>query len=282
MSGNRDPANAAVLITTLVRNGLDLEPGVRDPREALIDELVGDLLACYVGTPAALGSVVDEALTRLDQLLVRQRELRRRGRDRASADRRRARAREAAAAASGRLAQRADLAGFVEGPWHGALMQVHLRFGADSAAWARMLELGQELLVVDAAALERLRPALVDALGLTESDPTRVEQALDVLARSLDEPAEPTVLPDGAAGPPSSRDLSPLPDARPLLLADGRRRWLLVQPEEGSGQVLLMDALALLPEWIRADDLRAECDAGRVSSLDPDPILASWSLPPGA
>jgi hypothetical protein len=144
-----------------------------------------------------------------------------------------------------------------------------------------MLDLGQELLVADPAGLQRLRPALVDALDLTEPDPTRVEQALDALARSLEQPADPTILPDGAPGPASSRDLSSLPDAHPLLLADGRRRWLQVQPEEGAGQVLLMDALALLPEWLRGDDLRVELEAGRVSVLDPDAVLTSWLLQSG-
>ncbi|MDZ7826612.1 MAG: hypothetical protein U5R48_12020 [Gammaproteobacteria bacterium] len=280
-SGNRDPDDATDLVTGLVRGCLDLEPGLGDPRETLVEELVGDLLACYVGRPADLGPVVEEALARLQHLQSRQQQIRRRGRERASADRRRDRAREAAAAASDRLAQRRDLAGFIRGPWHRALMQAHLRFGPESALWTRMLELGQELLVADAAALERLRPALVDALGLTEPDPTRVEQTLDDLARSLEQPAEPTVLPSGAPAPASSRDLSPLPDADPLLLADGRRRWLLVQPEEGAGQVLLMDALALLPEWVRADDLRAGIDSGQVSVLDPDEVLADWALPAG-
>ena len=280
-SGNRDPDDATDLVTGLVRGCLDLEPGLGDPRETLVEELVGDLLACYVGRPADLGPVVQEALARLARLQSRQQQIRRRGRERASADRRRDRAREAAAAASDRLAQRQDLAGFIRGPWHRALMQAHLRFGPESTLWTRMLGLGQELLVADAAALERLRPALVDALDLTEPDPTRVEQTLDDLARSLEQPAEPTLLPSGTPGPASSRNPSPLPDAHPLLAAEGGRRWLLVQPQEGAGQVLLMDALALLPEWVRADDLRAGIDSGEVSVLDPDGVLTDWALPAG-
>ncbi|HSG90813.1 MAG TPA: hypothetical protein VLA56_16470 [Pseudomonadales bacterium] len=274
--GARDPWLDA-LVGALCHGSLDLEERL-DPRAELLDEICGDVLACYRGIDGELAVLVDDAVARLRQMNGRLGEIRHRARARALADRRRAAARSAADAICERLARRADLRPFLASAWHTALLQAHVRYGMASSAWQRMQTLGQTLLMADGNAFRRLRPALADALGLSIAESVTIEQHLDALQRTLDEPADPTILPSGAEVDTAGLDLTPIADAHPWLLADGGRRWLLVQPREGAGEVLLTDARARTLEWRSAEVLRREIASGTARPLISSDALNAWMV----
>lgn len=266
------------LLAALTQDCMDLESR-SDPRTEALDEICGDVLACYRGETGELQRIAEETAARMRPIVSRQQEIRQRARSRALADRRRNAAKRAADAICERLSNRPELRPFIAEGWHAALVQAHIRFGADSAPWRRMLALGQSLLTAGSDDLAALRPALADALGMALAETMAVEQRLDALQRSLEQPADPTVLPSGVTGEPAPRDLSPLPDARPWLLADGRRRWLLVQPRDGDGEVLMADARAQKLQWYPVEALRSDFDAGRARLLTGAALMALWMAP---
>lgn len=210
-------------------------------------------------------------------MATRQLELRRRSRDRALVERRREHARRAADAICERLSVRNELIPFVERAWRGALTQVHLRYGQDSVPWRRMLILGQALLTARRRSLEELRPSLADALSLALPDAVEVEVTLDDLAAALRRPGAEVDLSAAQASSTKPADWRVHPEDRPWRLADGRRRWLVVQARDGGGEVLLCDALGREPEWMDAATFDAAVDAGEIQRLDPEALLELYA-----
>jgi hypothetical protein len=269
----RPNARTTALVRALVDDLADLTSDARDPRHELLDDLCGDLLARYTGDEAGFAELVEGVRERLADARRRLGEIRRRARDRALMERRREAAREAADRICRRLAARDELRTFLDEAWHGALLQAHLRYGPEAAPWRRMLVLGQGLLTADRRALATLRPALADALSLAVADAPEAERVLDALAERLGAGLDPTVLPAGRPEPTDAADRSPLPDHHAWRLEDGRRRWLLVQPEEGHGQVLLSDPLARRLEWMPAAALREAIERGAARPLSAAALL---------
>lgn len=277
--GERHP-EIDTLVGALLHGALDLAGG-EDPRAELVERIRGDILACFRGDTGELTELVDEAIARLTALNGRQLEIRNRARTRALVERRRQAARNAADRVCQRLAVREGLQPFLELAWHSALVQAHIRYGADSIPWRRMLGLGQALLTSDRAQLLRLRPALADALSLAIAETTLIEERLDALECAVENASEPTLLPSGGTLE-ANFDARPLDADAPLLMEDGSRCWLLVQPRQGSGQVLIADALARRMEWLAADDLRARLGSGRVRTLHSEALLETWMTDPDA
>lgn len=276
--GARHPEIDA-LIGAFLHGALDLAAG-EDPRAELIERIRGDILACFRGDAGELAELVDEAVARLSALNRRQLEIRNRARTRALVERRRQAARSAADRVCARLAAREGMQPFLELGWHSALVQAHIRYGADSLPWRRMLALGQALLTSDRAELRGLRPALADALSLAIAETTLIEERLDALECAAEHGSDPTLLPSGGI-PDADFDAQPIEAGAPLLMEDGSRCWLLVQPREGAGQVLISDALARRMQWLAADDLRARIATGRVRALHSAPLLETWMADAG-
>ena len=139
-----------------------------------------------------------------------------------------------------------------------------------------MCALGDQLLVADRDTLAALRPAVADALGLALPDATEAERLLDQVLARPGAPLDPGVL--EADEPETTEDHAAqrFADAHPWLLPDGRRRWVLVQPADGAGEVLLVDALARQLDWVPAATFASWADAGEAVPLNPDALLASW------
>ena len=272
--GGARHAELDTLIGALLHGTLDLAGG-DDPRVELVERIRGDILACFRGDASELSELVDEAVSRLTALNRRQLEIRNRARTRALVDRRRQAARTAADRVCQRLTLREGLQPFLDLGWHSALVQAHIRYGADSIAWRRMLGLGQSLLTSDRSQLLRLRPALADALSLAIAESTSIEERLDALESTLETSAEPTLLPSGGTLE-ANFDARPIDADAPLLMEDGSRCWLLVQPREGAGQVLIADALARRMEWLEADALRVRLASGKVRPLHCAALLDVW------
>jgi hypothetical protein len=273
--GGRHPG-AAAFVATLVKHALDLSDPDRDQRADLIEDLCGEALVRFVDDDRIFCELLETAHSELAALGQRQREVRTRARDRAAAERRRVVAREAAEAACSRLLQREGLRPLVEGGWRNALQQAYLRYGAHSAPWQRLLTLGNDLLTADRDALETLRPAIADALGLALPDATDAERVLERVLAEPGEALDPTELPHSLP-PRSDPGACGTFDADlPLLLADGRRRWVLMQAGDADGEVLLGDALARKLEWIDGAALRLQVERGETSVLDAEPLLEDW------
>jgi hypothetical protein len=261
-----------LLLTHLV----DLDEDGRDPRRQVLEDVVGDMLARFRGEVADLEELFLDAASHLDDVARRQLELRRRARERALAERRRVRARHDADTICEHLSERDELVPFVERAWRSALVQAHLRYGPDSVPWRRMLVLGQTLLTAGRGDMETLRPSLADALSLVVTDAVEVEGTLDMLDEALCSPLEtpPLLSTQRAATTPRTQSIHR--DDLPWLLADGRRRWLLVQARDGGDEVLLGDALGRTLDWMSAETFDAGVDAGDIVPLDARPLLKRY------
>lgn len=273
------PPHASVLrfLELIVGGTLDLGDTTRDPRHQLLEDIAGDVLARFRGDVADLEELTDEAAEQFAPVLERQLGLRRRARERALADRRRLQARNAAESICEHLSARRDLVPFLEQSWRGALIQAHLRYGQDSIPWRRMIVLGETLLTARRMDLPELRPSIADALSLVIPDAVEVETRIDGLYVALRKPgveAEQTVEATLPPAVPSDRDH---PSELPWLLADGRRRWLVVQGREGAGEVLLCDALGRQVEWMDAFAFDAAVDAGEARRLVPTELLEPYA-----
>jgi hypothetical protein len=273
--GARHPG-AGAFVATLLQGTIDLTDADRDPRVPLLEDLCGEALVRYVDDDGVFCELLENAHGELSGLRQRQRDVRQRARERACADRRRACAREATEAACARLALREGLKPLVEGGWRAALQLAHLRYGPGSVPWRRMQTLGDQLLVADRETLAALRPAVADALGLALPDATEAERLLDQVLARPGAPLDPGALETEEAAAGEDRADHRFADAHPWLLPDGRRRWVLVQPADGEGEVLLVDALARHLDWLPATTFAAWVDAGEAVPLDPDALLADW------
>ena len=273
--GARHPG-AGAFVATLLQGALDLADADRDPRLPLLEDLCGEALVRYVDDDGVFCELLESAHGELSGLRQRQRDVRTRARERACADRRRACAREATATACARLALREGLTPLVEGGWRAALQLAHLRYGPGSVPWRRMLTLGDQLLLADRETLATLRPAVADALGLALPDATEAERLLDRVLARPGAPLDPGALETDETDATEDRAEHRFADGHAWLLPDGRRRWVLVQPTDGDGEVLLVDALARHLDWLPATTFAAWVDRGEAVPLDPDALLAGW------
>ncbi|MEE4297796.1 MAG: DUF1631 family protein [Pseudomonadales bacterium] len=273
------PPHAAALgfLEVVVGATLDLGETARDPRHQLLEDVSGDVLARFRGDVADLEELTEEAREQLVPLLERQLELRRRTRERALADRRRLQARNAADAVCAHLSARSELVPFLDQAWRGALVQAHLRYGQDSVPWRRMLVIGQTLLTARRMDLPELRPSIADALSLALPDAVEVEARVDSLYVALRKPGVEVQESIQATLPAVRASDRVHADALPWLLADGRRRWLLVQGQDGAGEVLLCDALGREVEWMDAAAFDAAVDAGEARPLVPKEVLGPYA-----
>ncbi|NUS38991.1 MAG: DUF1631 family protein [Lysobacter sp.] len=162
------------------------------------------------------------------------------------------------------------VAGFLEQHWQHHVVQVGLREGTASHAWARAMEMADELVAIDAAAARReggrvatrvlaLEPALVECLSSSGLDEQAAGEWMATLARTL-------------GFPDRAREEHPAP---PLQLADDSEDTRLLQVVGGHAALdfdpVVADRMRALHtgSWLRLVDEMGEEGSVKVAWVSP-------------